>query len=73
MSVESVTAEETRFGFIFGAAHVERMFSHKGAVAIWIGTGAFTNGAPGIEVSVSPHGRSIRVFRNGIELKEADK
>ena len=54
----TVTSEVTRFGFIYGAMHVERIGqSPKGHTAIYVSGGR----GPGIEVTVSPAGQVIRV------------
>lgn len=59
--------EITRFGFIFGSAHVERVaMLPQGHAVLHIsgGKGKF------IEVYVSPGGRSVRVFnQDGSEMK----
>jgi predicted secreted hydrolase len=54
----SVTCETTRFGFIYGAMHVERIGqSPKGHTAIYVSGSR----GRGIEVTVSPAGQAIRV------------
>jgi hypothetical protein len=55
----------TQYGFTFGAAEVQRVAELNGHVAIAV------KGAKGREVTVyvSPKGNSIRVFRDGKELK----
>ena len=49
--------KETAFGFEFGAARVERLYSHKGAVCLRVG-----GTKKGIEIYVSRTGRSVKVI-----------
>lgn len=61
--------EETRFGFIWGHLVVERVaVNPDGSAVVFV---AGTEGAKGVEIRVSPKGRSVRVFRSplGPELK----
>jgi hypothetical protein len=59
--------ETTRYGFKYGAATVTRLTDHNGYVAIRVeGTGG-----NGVDVHVSPTGRSVRVFKDGRVLRAA--
>lgn len=65
-------ADEERFGFRWGQVVVTRLAElPKKQKVIGIGTGGIAT-RPEIEVYVSKTGRSIRVFRNGKELQEAE-
>ncbi|NKS12559.1 hypothetical protein GS580_16605 [Rhodococcus hoagii] len=57
----------TQYGFRWGSAEVARVMKHQGTHVGEVGPA----GRPqdGVEVYVSPTGRSIRVFKNGLELK----
>lgn len=50
--------KETTFGFEYGAAKVERLFSHKGAVCVRVG-----GKHQGVEIYVSKTGRSVRMLK----------
>lgn len=61
---DDVHHAETRFGFEYGDATVERCWSHKGYVSVMVrsmSTGDF------VEVIVSPKGRSIRTERGSMK------
>lgn len=65
------TDEQTRFGFKWGQIEVARLASFvrregKGATRI---LRVKTEAGKEIEIYVSPTGRSLRVFRDGKELK----
>lgn len=62
----SATGRDTPYGFEWGAAEVTRIASHHGAVAIGV-KGARSKRR--VEVYISPTGRSVRVFVDGVELK----
>ena len=57
---------EHRHGFVWGQVNVTRMSEHEGYKCISVGT---TGSDKGVHVYVSPKGRSIRVFKDGKELK----
>lgn len=58
--------EVKKFGFRFGPMDVVRATEHEGTHYVQVVSDYVT-----IDVSVSPTGRSVRVFRNGEELKAA--
>lgn len=66
MSGEGEPLRNTWWGFEWGAATVTRMASHKGKV--WLSVSGKGRGAPVIDISVSPGGKSVRVWKNGEEL-----
>lgn len=51
----------TEYGFVWGAAEVERRWSRDGTVVI----GVKTMAGKSIDIYVSPTGRSLRVFGQG--------
>lgn len=63
MNDEKLHYAETRFGFEYGAATVERIASNRGTVVIGVRPRGSYKGR--IEIYVSPTGRSIRAYRNG--------
>ena len=82
MSADEDFVDETRYGFRWGPFTVERCASierHKGEglfriLKCYVG-GDREPGGPGekrrevLEIYVSPTGRSVRVFRDGEELR----
>lgn len=60
--------KETTFGFEYGGARVERLFSHKGAVYLRVG-----GTKKGIEIYVSRTGRSVKVMPCDMPIKETPK
>ena len=58
--------EPHQFGFIWGPATVTRLTSHRGAVVIGV-----AGSKRRAEIYVSPTGRSVRVFVDGVEFKPA--
>lgn len=57
--MSDVAYEETRFGFIFGAAHVERCLSTPDGGTV---TTICTRQGRSVHVYVSPKGRALRVY-----------
>jgi hypothetical protein len=56
----------TDYGFVYGPAEVARLFEHNGAVCIGIyQAGDKDNSKRGVEIYVSPRGRSFRVYQRG--------
>jgi len=65
----SVPSFETDYGFIWGAAEVQRMATlGEGRVVIGVSTGTGTKRKRRLEIYVSSTGRSVRVWRDGREL-----
>lgn len=62
---ERIDNHSTEYGFKFGAATVERMFSHRGRVCVAV----TTDTGQRVEIYVSPTGRSLRVFRGRKEMQ----
>lgn len=62
---DGVGGEITKYGFRWGPIEVIRCTEIDGAVALRVET----FGGEGIEVYSSPKGKSLRVFRDGKELK----
>lgn len=58
-----MTDEPTAYGFHWGPADVFRVFQHKGRRVLGIETSHRR-----IQISISPTGRSVRVWRDGKEL-----
>jgi hypothetical protein len=58
-------ASLTRYGFQFGAAEVTRLTDFKGTAVIEVSTTAGRN----VQIYVSPKGKSLRVFRDGKEMR----
>lgn len=56
--------ETTTYGFKWGVATVARLMQHRGSRVIGIDTPHRH-----LEVSISPTGRSVRVWLNGKELR----
>ena len=69
-SDERIHHAETRFGFEYGDATVERSWSHKGYVSVMIRS--MTTGQY-VEVTVSPKGRSVRVERGSMKMSPPSK
>lgn len=60
MNDQDIHYAETRYGFEYGAASIERMYSHRGMVGIRIvchKTGEY------VDVQVSPGGRRMHVTK----------
>lgn len=64
---ESPSSEVAQFGFRWGQVDVIRAYDINGAKGIFVSTDSRR-----LEVYVSKGGRSLRVFRDGIELVEKD-
>ena len=68
--------EPSRYGFSWGPIDVERMasFPRDGGECRVIGvyTGAGDQRKRRLEIYVSPTGRSVRVWRDGVELIEGE-
>jgi hypothetical protein len=63
-----IPCHNTGHGFRFGAAEVRRSYSmDDGRVVVSVTP---DQGQP-LDIYISPTGRSVRVFRKGVELKES--
>lgn len=63
--------EVTQYGFKWGGAQVTRIAEGpKGTTVIGIGAAGDPDWKHAIEVYVSRTGKSVRVFRKGVELKQ---
>jgi hypothetical protein len=66
---KTVTIGETQYGFIWGGMIAERTAEFKGTVCLTL---KGIQGNQAVSVYVSKTGRSIRVFRNGKEMKTSE-
>lgn len=57
----------TQYGFDWGNVSVTRVCQHKGTRVVSV---AIKPGGKALYIQVSPMGRTIRVFKGCIELKE---
>lgn len=62
------SSELTQFGFTWGGATVTRCADFDGTVVIEV-----AGSGKKVTVYVSPTGRSVRVFKDGQELKAVEK
>ncbi|MBW4813331.1 hypothetical protein [Rhodococcus qingshengii] len=66
------TFEHTRFGFKWGPLEVERTSTFHGSHVLTIAPKGKRKGKQAITVYVSKAGQSVRVFKNGKEMKVND-
>lgn len=62
-----MSVSETDYGFKWGSMEVTRILSHEGYKAVTVGP--VDDPDRSVEIYVSPKGKSVRVFRKGMELK----
>jgi hypothetical protein len=64
MAEEPLPGHETDYGFVWGPAEVTRHCQFNGTVSIGVNSEVHK-----VTIYVSPKGHSVRVWRNGKELK----
>ncbi len=61
---------DTMFGFQWGPVEVQRISAVERTNGCYRVLRVAAEHGPALDLYISPSGRSIRVFRNGVELKE---